>query len=140
MNRMARQSLARSIKGAAALEFALVSGVLMAMLLGGFELGLMMWTRGTLQAVAAQTARCVAIGSSACTTSKSPQQYAVDLATTKLGSAMITKANVTVTAATTCKSASGSFEVVTISASPWVGSIVYPFTGPTQTLTACYPH
>ncbi|MDR3531358.1 MAG: pilus assembly protein [Rhodopila sp.] len=138
MNGMARRSLARNTKAATALEFALVSGVLITMLFGGLELGLMIWTRGTLQSVAARTARCVAIGSTACT---NPQQYAVTLATAWLGSAMITKANVTVTAATTCKSALGSFEVVTISASPWVGSLIYPFTGwSTQTLTACYPH
>ena len=118
------------------LEFALLASVLMAMLLGGLELGLMMWTQGTLQSVAARTARCAAIGSAAC---PNPQQYAVNLATAWLGAGMITTGNVTVTSVTTCGTASGTFEQVTIHASGWVGAILFPLNAQTETTTACYP-
>jgi len=139
MNDMARPSLTRDTKGATALEFALVSGMLLSMLFGGFEAGIMLWTRGTLQSVAAQTARCVAIGSSLCSSSKA---YAVTQATGWLGSALITQGDVTITTASECGTTTGSlgsFEVVTITASPWVGSIIYPLGSHTETVTACYP-
>ncbi len=137
MNRRWLASLAHDARATTALEFAMVGSVLMILLLGGINLGLMTWTLATLQSVAAQTARCVAIGSSACSNAK---QYAVTLATGTLGSAMITTANVKVTSATTCLNASGSFEVVAITASTWSGQIAFPLTARSQTVTACYPH
>jgi Flp pilus assembly protein TadG len=114
--------------------------VLTLMLLGGLELGLIMWTNGTLRSVAALTARCVSIGAAACTTTETPKQYAVGLATSWLGGALIKAKNVTVTTnSTTCNAATGgSFTTVQITSTPWAGAI-YPFGAQTQTVTACFP-
>ena len=135
-----RHRLTRDRKASTVPETAIVLALLIPMLLAGIDLGLMMWTKGTLQSVAAMTARCAALGSTSCA---NPQAYAVSLANSWLGSALIANANVTVNStATTCQNATGSFEVITITASIWTGSIVYPvaLNGRTQTLTACYPH
>lgn len=137
MIRTGHLSLAGDTRATTAIEFAFIGSVLMILLLAGLDIGLMTWTRAILQSVAGQTARCVAIASSACS---SGQQYAVTLATGALGSAVITTANVTVTAATTCLNATGHYEKVTITTSYWVGPIVFPLTARSQTVTACYPH
>lgn len=130
----------RDTRASTTVEMALVLPLLVPILLGGIELGMVQWTKSTLQSVAAITARCVSIGSSACS---NPQQYAVTLATSWLGSGKITQAittsSITISAATTCKAATGSFKVVTISASPWGNSMVYPFKSGTMTVTACFP-
>jgi Flp pilus assembly protein TadG len=148
MKQMTRRRLTRDTNGTTTLEFAIVASVLVAMLLGGMEIGLRMWTRGTLQSVAEQTARCAAIGSPLCST---PSIYAAGLATAWLGSAMIPAANVTaVSGATSCLNESTgttTFEVVTITATPWVGvsttawfRSIFGSLGPTtETVTACYP-
>lgn len=131
-------SLKRHTGGATSLEFAIVSSALFMLLFGCIEGGLMMWTRGTLQSVAAQTARCAAIASQLCS---SPQQYAVNLATSWLGTALIVMADVTITTQTTCGSgsATGAFQKVTIAAPSWVGAISYPFGAHSVNVTACFP-
>jgi hypothetical protein len=96
-----------------------------------------MWTRGTLQSVAAQTARCAAIGSPLCV---SPTTYAGNQVTALL--AGITAATVTATTATSCLNEPAgtiSFEVVTITASPWFAFDFSLFSPSTETVTACYP-
>jgi Flp pilus assembly protein TadG len=132
--------LSNDIKGTTALEFALVSLIVMTLIIGAMEVGLTLWTRGTLQSIAARTARCAAITATACTT-VTPAQYAANLANAWLASGMIQASNVTVTTATTCFTATGtgSFEVVTITASPWAGTIAYPLGTQTETVKACYP-
>jgi Flp pilus assembly protein TadG len=137
MKRMAWRSLARNTRGATTLEFALVAVILVTLLLGGMELGLIMWTRGTLQSVAAQTARCAAIGSPNCV---SPTTYAGNQVTALL--AGITAATVTATTAASCLSEPAgtiTFEVVTITASPWFAFDFSLFSPSTETVTACYP-
>ena len=143
--------MVRDLRGATTLEFALVSTILMVMIFGSVELGLMMWTRGTLQAIAAQTARCAAISSPICNNSTTtPQSYAVAQAATLLGSGLITAGDVTIATGTGCLSGSAGstiFEVVTITATPWVGvsasgrfGTAYGALAPaTETVTACYP-
>jgi len=150
---------AEDIRGSTTLEFALVSTVLMVMIFGSVELGLMMWTRGTLQAIAAQTARCAAISSpncfnSATTPPTTPQSYAAAQATALLGAGLVTTGNVTVASvsvspAAGCLSTSpgtATFEIVTITVTPWIGVSAsgkfgsYGPLGPvTETVTACYP-
>jgi Flp pilus assembly protein TadG len=137
MSRFRTLSIRTDVRGTTALEMALILPVLLSMLLGGMELGLMMWTKNTLQSVAATTARCVAISSSAC--SASPATYAVGLATSWLGSAMIVASNVVVTTVTGTKCGGVSGVVVTITASPWSSSIIYPIKAITRTTTSCYP-
>jgi Flp pilus assembly protein TadG len=124
-------------RGTAALEFALVSGVFFMLLFGIIELGLSMWIRSTLQTVAAQTARCAAIGSSACASGAA--QYAVSLARPWLPIYAITTKDVVVSTTTTCFGASGNFESVTITAPSWIGGLVYPVAGGWQTMQACFP-
>jgi Flp pilus assembly protein TadG len=141
------RSLARNTKGTTTLEFAIVSSVLVALLLGGMEVGLIMWSRGTLQSAAEQTARCAAIGSPLCTT---PTSYAANLANSWLGSTMIAASQVTATSQTSClnePAGTTMFEVVTISATPWGGvsalswfrSLYGPLEPSTETVTACFP-
>jgi Flp pilus assembly protein TadG len=142
--------VARDVRAVTTVEFALVSTILMVMIFGCVELGLIMWTRGTLQAIAAQTARCAAISSPICSTSPAtPRSYAVSQAATLLGAGLITLGDVSITTATTCLSGSAGatiFEIVTITATPWVGvsasgrfSTSGPLAPATETVTACYP-
>lgn len=63
--------------GSAAIEFALVASIFVVLTIGEIEFGRMIWVVQALQITAEQTARCVAIGSSACT---APASYAVNLA------------------------------------------------------------
>ena len=121
-------------RGAAALEFAMVGGLLVLLLLGCVEAGLMMWTGSALQSVAAQTARCTAIGSCA-----NPQQYAVSLAGQWIGSNAITTGDVSVAAGTSCHGQAGAFAIVTISESIWSGTFIAPIAGGVQSVTACFP-
>jgi Flp pilus assembly protein TadG len=118
---------------------ALVAPVLMPMLLGPLELGLYWWTKTTLQSVANVTARCVAISNPVCTTTTAPANYAANLAQTWSSFAVIRTADVTVTTATTCNGASGSFQKVAIGGSQWLNVFHYPFTGTTYNITGCYP-
>ena len=121
-------------RGTAALEFALVGGLLVLLLLGCVEAGLMMWTGSALQSVAAQTARCTAIGSCA-----NPQQYAVSLAGQWIGGNAITTSDVTVSAGNSCHGQAGAFAIVTISESIWADTFFQPIAGGTQSVTACFP-
>jgi Flp pilus assembly protein TadG len=119
------RSLIRNTEAATTLEFALVSVILVALLIGGMQIGIMLWTRGTLQAIAAQTARCAALGSPVCTTPPlTPQQYAVNQAATLLGSGLVIASDVTVSVASKCVNATATgttFEIVTIGSSVWFG-------------------
>lgn len=126
-------------RGEAALEFALVGSLLIVLLLGCVQIGLMMWTGSALQSVAAQTARCAAINSPACT---NPAQYAVSLAGQWIGANAITTSDVHVAAGTSCYGTTGAFAVVTITSPIWFGTFIANFTGSGQTsltATACFP-
>jgi Flp pilus assembly protein TadG len=129
MKPIASRSLAKNTAATTTLEFALVSVVLIAMLLGGIEVGIMLWTRGTLQAIAAQTARCAALGSPLCNNASAtppltPNLYAYNLAAALLGSGLVPASDITVAVGTKCINAtvSGtSFEIVTIGSATWFG-------------------
>jgi Flp pilus assembly protein TadG len=148
MMRLIRRTLPADTRGTTTLEFTLVSVVLMTLLLGGMELGLMMWVRGTLQSVAASTARCAALSSTVCPNLPQSQQYAVSLATSWLGAGIVGSTGVAVAVVTanqcinTTGTSLGTFAVVTITATPWVGpvsALLRPLTAQSKTLTACYP-
>jgi Flp pilus assembly protein TadG len=134
-----RRCLLCDERGSAVLEFGLLANVLIMMMLGALELAVLLWQLGTLQSVASQTARCIAIGSAAC---PNAQTYAVTLANSWLGSSFITAANVSVTTPTTCGkgSATGTFQLVSITPPAWAGQTVYGLFKQTVTLTACYPY
>ncbi|HBK06077.1 MAG TPA: hypothetical protein DDZ81_09450 [Acetobacteraceae bacterium] len=139
-------SLLKETRASTIPETAIVLSLLLPMLLGGIEIGLMMWTKGTVQSIAALSARCIATNSANCTANATyataalrTQNYALNLANSLIGPAKVTADDITVTTATSCNSAPGTYDVVTISYSDWVGAILYPDRGRTDTLTACYP-
>lgn len=74
MRRLARR-LWRERNGSVMLEFAVVGTALLMVSVGGIELGLILWTQGALQTVAAEAARCGAIGASACGSSSAIQSW-----------------------------------------------------------------
>jgi Flp pilus assembly protein TadG len=69
--------LRRDRRGVAAVEFGLVASIFILLILGEFEFGRMIWILQALQVTGQQTARCVAIGSTICS---SPASYAVSVA------------------------------------------------------------
>lgn len=126
----------RCRRGIVSLEFAILAAVLIPLTSAIIELGLLLWTQTAMQSVASLTARCAAIGSPQC--SASVPAYAVSLANNWTLSGAITTANVTVTSATTCGTASGTFQTVTISFPIWSKMILKPFLPDSFTVSACY--
>jgi Flp pilus assembly protein TadG len=159
MKQVTRPPAALDTKAATTLEFALVSTILITLIFGGMELGLMSWNRGTLQAIAAQTARCAALGSPLCNNSATspattPLTYLISQASTLLEPGLITTTNssqtVSITTTTSCANETTgptnpiTFEVVTITVSPWVGvRLSYLFhlgyNPAMEAVTACFP-
>jgi len=64
------------VRGATAIEFALVAPVLLAFIMLLIEGGRMEWTRQAIQEVAVNTARCMAVGQTECTTDAGILRYA----------------------------------------------------------------
>jgi Flp pilus assembly protein TadG len=127
----------RDRRGVAALEFALVASGFLMLLLGSIEIGLLWWTENGLQATAALTARCAALGSCA-----DPKAFAVSTASGWTLPNAITNADVIVTAASTCHGSSGGysqFTLVTITSTVWSGILIAPLSGASLKATACYP-
>ncbi len=128
--------LDRDRRGAAALEFALVSMILLLSSFALIEAGLLLWTRNALNIAAAQTARCVAVGAPVC---GDPQQYAVGIAANWTQVTMVKAADVTVQINSTCNAAAGMFAQVTISSQYWVTVFPPPFASMTMAAVACFP-
>ena len=130
--------------GTTALEFAFAAPVLMVMLFACLEYGRMLWIWQVLQLTSDQTARCVAIGASACAT---PSSYAVATAS-GLGAQGLASSAVLVdnqppntTNATACSPPAGNTEVrVRLSlafTSP--AAAIIPSLNQTLSTTSCYP-
>ncbi|HEX4367501.1 MAG TPA: TadE family protein [Rhodopila sp.] len=129
-------------QGSTAVEFAIIAGVMLPLLFGTVDLGLLMWTHNALQSTAALTARCIAIGSSAC--SANPAQFAVTTAGQWIVPGIINTGQVTInTAATSCNGAAGSlgpFVTVAIVSSYWASGVLPPpFAATNVHVTACFP-
>jgi Flp pilus assembly protein TadG len=123
-------------------EFAIIAGVMMPLLFGILDLGLLMWTNNALQSTAALTARCIALGSSLC--AANPAQYAVNTAALWIVPGIITTGQVTITtAAASCYGAAGSygpFVTVAIASSYWATNVLPPpFAATTVSVTSCFP-
>lgn len=123
-----------STSGSSSVEFALVSGAVMTILLGILCIGLLTWTKNGLQIAANLTARCVAIGSCG-----DPSGFAHTIASNWLGG---TAAGIVVTVASSspCTGVNGSysgFEKVTIQSTQWT-KFPPPFSIMLQA-SACYP-
>jgi Flp pilus assembly protein TadG len=122
-------------RGSVAVEFAIVVGILFSVIFGALQLGLLFWTRSTLQMTAFMTARCVAIGSCS-----NPTTYAQSLASSAAGVNIPANGSVTVSTGS-CYGSSTSYSgytSVTISAPFWSNALVGPIPGTTVTVTACY--
>jgi Flp pilus assembly protein TadG len=129
-------------RASTAVEFAIIAGVMLPMLFGTVDLGLLMWTRNALQSTAVLTARCVAIGSSLC--SANPAQFAVTTAGQWIVPGIVNTGQVTInTAATSCNGGGGSagpFVTVAIASTYWgSGVLPAPFAATTMQVTACFP-
>lgn len=123
-------------RGAAAIEFAFASMALMTLVFGIVEMGRMLWTRQALQGAAAETARCLAIGSLQC---QSGGAYAATAAANR-GISGLQSSMVTVSVNDPCGSGSGNFTKVTI-AYPYASVVPAFVSAPTGglTATACFP-
>jgi Flp pilus assembly protein TadG len=133
-----RPGLLRDRRGVTALEFAAITTSLMLLCYGSLELGLLFWTQTVLNATAARTARCVAIGSADCSNA---QTYAVNLVTNAMFSGVIGSTDVTSQAVTSCNGTSGTFQKVSISSSylvDWQPAFV-PALNRVVSVSACYP-
>jgi len=116
---------------------ALLAFLLIPLTLAIIELGLVMWMQTAMQSVASLTARCAAISSPLC--SGNVPAYAVTLANNWTLAGAITQANVSVSATTTCNSASATFQKVTISVPVWSAVLLKPFLPDTITVSSCFP-
>jgi Flp pilus assembly protein TadG len=118
--------LLRDSRASSALEFAVVGSAMFLITFGAVDLGMILWTQGSLQAVAAEAARCGAIAASGCTTSSAVQTYAQTLAPNWISSVVASGLTINVNSAVTssCPSIStGTYETVQIispSLSTWL--------------------
>lgn len=140
MTRLGRRNLAADRRGVAAIEFAMLGGVMIAMCIATIEIGLLFWGQSALEAAAADTARCMAVQSSQC---PSAGDYAASVVSTWMFSGVVSASDVTADAsATSCNGSTGTFETVTISTTyfaTWLPSFVPQFANETLSASACYP-
>ncbi|HVC62349.1 MAG TPA: TadE/TadG family type IV pilus assembly protein [Acetobacteraceae bacterium] len=125
---VARRLLAAT-RASIALEFAIVGPVLFLVTFGTVDLGMILWTQGALQYVAADAARCGAIGAAACTGNNSMQSYVQTQAANWIMNAvsadLTVKVNTTVNTTACPAISTGKYETVEIATSdlgswlPW---------------------
>lgn len=130
------RDLARDARGAAVIEFAVVAGIFLVMLVGVIELGLQWWTRDCLQVTADVTARCVALG--AC--SDDPLGFAAGQAADWALPGAVSALSVD-DGASSCHGVSipgGRFVTVQIRSDFWSG-LSFPFFASSLVVSACYP-
>lgn len=137
MRQHRRQGLLAGRDGTAALEFALLGSAFVMLIVLVLGAGLLFWAKGAMQMAASQTARCTAIGSSACS---NPQAYAASLLGAWGVSGLVPSISISVQSGTTCNSSAGQFSLVTISgAGGGIGAFIAPLSGTVLTVSACYP-
>jgi Flp pilus assembly protein TadG len=140
-----RRSFGADKRGSTTVEFAVVGSMLCMVTFGIIETGLLWWLKTGMQAAAAATARCGAIGYTyntanfLCTNTATTQNYAVTSAQTWTYQPVIVNADVTVNGqVSSCNGFTHNFFSVTIS---HVFFSLPPPLGNYTTLatTACYP-
>ena len=113
--------LARDRRGAMAVEFVMVAGPLFLVSFAAIDLGLILWTKSSLEAVAADAARCGAIKAAACTGSNSISSFVTAEATTWVLSSVVASLTVNVNSnvnSSACPAITvGTFETVEITTS-----------------------
>jgi Flp pilus assembly protein TadG len=133
---MKRPALLTDQGGVTAVEFALIAPVLLMFMFLLIEGGRMEWTQQTLQEVSTNTARCMALGQDACSSTSAIQSYAQSR-----GSAWgVSLASATITATTgqTCAGVSGMSRI-SISLPYRSVMNLLPIAQQALTATACYP-
>ena len=135
---------ARDSKAATAVEFAMISTVLIPLCFAIVGLGIVMWAKDSMQVAASLAARCGAegvYGTTACTSTAGTQSYAADLVRTWLfGGTVGTDNIIAVSGAPTCRGAAGKFYVVSINSTYFAsGWLPPPLGGVTISVQACYP-
>ncbi|MHA6718807.1 TadE/TadG family type IV pilus assembly protein [Sphingomonas sp. RS6] len=114
---MIRRLLAADVRGATAIEFALLAPVFLMLLFGIIEVGRMVWVKQVLTETAYSSARC-AVLASRCKSTTDVQSFATARAG-RLGLRLRTN-SISYTASTTCAGNSGTARV----------QISYPFSSP----------
>jgi Flp pilus assembly protein TadG len=130
-----RLALVPDRSGSSAVEFAIVASIFVPLCLGALDAGLLLWTKGILQSTAARTARCAAIGPTACS---DVQQFAVTTAGNWAFPGIIAKTDVA-QPVSMCIS-STQVTKVTITCAYWAATIMpAPFASKTLTVVAYFP-
>jgi len=117
------RAFVRGRRGAAAVDFAMVSVVFLPLCFAIMELGIVLWVQNTLQTTAELTARCVATQNIACSNARS---YAVSTGSSWLPSGMVATSDVSVSTGASCNGSPGTAVIVTITHSYWGGNILRP--------------
>ena len=141
----ARRSALYHCGGTAAIEFALVAPVFLALLFGIIEYGRYLWTLQALQQVAAEGARCMAIPQSACASGGSYSSSNTTSRIQQIGNqwgVSIPSGGITLSANATCGGTTG-FSKVTLTSTFYsaVPQLVQLAAGGTSlTASACFPN
>ena len=124
-------------RGVTATEFALVAPVFMMFMFLIIDGARGIWTYQTLQQVAADSARCAALGMTGCKTSGEVQTYAVNRAG---GFGVpLTAAAVTLTASTTCSAVAGMTKVAISTSYQGATTKLLPGNMSTLSTDSCFP-
>ena len=125
-----------------AVEFAIVGSLLFTVSFGVIDLGMILWTQGSLQAVAADAARCGAISASGCTTTAGVQSYVQTEAANWIMSVVTSDLTINVNGAvntTNCPAIStGTYETVQITTTYLSSWLPPPFGSYTIDVCASY--
>jgi Flp pilus assembly protein TadG len=129
--------------GVAAIEFALLTPIFLALLFGTVEFGRALWTRQVLQETAVAGARCMAIQQTECASGGSYSQSStttyIQQVARRLG---VTLTTITPNNNTVC-GGTGGFSQVSLAStftSPMSALIKISSSGITLTASACYPN
>jgi len=138
----AARNLLGDRRAVTAVEFALVASALFVTSLGVIDLGMILWTQGSLQAVAADAARCGAISASGCTTTSAVQTYVRTEAANWIMSTVTSNLTINVNGAVntaTCPAiTTGTYETVQITTSYLASWLPPPFGNFTIDVCASY--
>jgi uncharacterized membrane protein len=124
-------------RGVTAVEFALVAPAFLMFMFLIIDGSRAVWTYQTLQRVAADTARCAALGVTGCRTSGEVQSYAVNRAN-GFGVPLAAGA-VTLTPAATCSSVAGMTKVAITTAYQGATTKLLPSTLSELSTSSCFP-
>lgn len=129
--------LLHDASGVTAVEFALVAPVFLMFMFLIIDGARVTWTYQTLQEVAANSARCAALGATGCTTAAEVQSHAV--ARAAASGVKLTTSAVTLTPSTTCSSMAGMTKVAISSAYQGATTKLLPSTLTTLATESCFP-